>query len=542
MLTRLFLATGLLMLLLPLPSLASTIGAQPLSKGESSQIPSGTADPNYSVVTWAPKQTWNGTTFFGNSQTGQIVEVNMKGEVVFRYQFPNGGTIHPSVGGVMVVPVSNDILFSVINPESVRGAYEVNIQGQLVWSYVNKTVSHDAVRLPSGDTLITAGHAEDYSNWPYTQAEVIEVNPQGQIVWAWHAKQDYANNPAYANIRSTDFGYWTHTNDALRLPDGTTMVSLRNFNLTAIVNPSGKGLMQFDDPCVFGCAKGYVVEPHSPLPLANGNYLISEPTTSRSVEFNPSTQRVVWQWPQGGKLSGTNLFVRASQRLPNGNTLVTDSNGQIFEVTSGGQVVWQLRCECIIPYQQGTRQPFFAAERLSYMPPSFVVSSPVQHGSYPSNNVPVTITLGADLGNMTYSIRSNQNNTWIVRNATLIQNVFKDSLDPPKTTNGPSSLSLPVGNYTLRIFASSTGYGYKAFVDQKRVNYVSQDITFNVTTPASSTSTTTNTQLSSVATSSTATTTTTAVPEFPLSPVAVLVGSLLVAVAVLSRFGRRLPS
>jgi hypothetical protein len=489
----------------------------------------------------------------------------MKGEVVFRYQFPNGGTIHPGIGGVMVVPGSNDVLFSVINPESVRGAYEVNSQGQLVWSYVNKTVSHDAVRLPNGDTLITAAHAEDYSNWPYTQAEVIEVNPQGQIVWAWHAKQDYANNPTYANIRSTDFGYWTHTNDVLRLPDGTTVISLRNFNLTAIVDSSGKVLKQFDDPCVFGCGqKRYIIEPHSPLPLPNGNYLVNEPGVSRADEFNPSTQKVVWQWPQGGRLSGIVLFVRASQRLPNGNTLVTDSDGQIFEVTSGGQVVWQLKCACITQPPSGTQltgQPFFAAERLSYMPPSFVISSPAQHDSYPSNNIPIAVTPRMDLGNLTYSVRNNQNNTWIARNATLIQNVYKSSLDPPKSTYGPSSLSLPVGNYTLRMFASSTGYGYKAFVAQKRVNYASQDVAFNVVSPASTTTTVSSSSSSSVATSSktstttpsttssttsstttvTTTSTTTPVPEFPLLPMIVLMGSLLVAAAVLSRLGRRLP-
>lgn len=522
----------------------SSSSAQSNPKAPGPAIPSGTVDPNYSVVTWIPSKTWNGTTFFGNAQTGQIVEVNMKGEVVFRYQFPNGGTIHPSIAGVMVVPGSNDVLFSVVNPESARGAYEVNMQGQLVWSYVNKTVSHDAVRLPNGDTVIAAAHAEDYSNWPYTQAEVIEVNPQGQIVWAWHAKQDYANNPAYANIRSTDFGYWTHTNDALRLPDGTTVISLRNFNLTVIVDSTGKVLKQFDDPCVFGCGqKGYIIEPHSPLPLPNGNYLINEPSVSRADEFNPSTQRIAFQWPQGGRQSGIVLFVRASQRLPDGNTLVTDSDGQIFEVTSRGQIVWQLKCTCITQPPGGIHlsgQPFFAAERLSYMPPGFTVSSPVQHQTYTqNNNVPLTITPGADFGNATYSVRNNQNNTWIVRNATLVQNVYKDSLDSPKTTTGPSSLNVPNGNYTLRILASSTGYGYKAFVQQKQINHATQDITFvvNATSSTSSGSTTTS---SSTTTTTTTTSTTTPIPEFPNAALLfMLLGPLVATTLLASRLRRR---
>lgn len=456
----------------------------------------------------------------------------MLGQVVWRYTIPFTGTTGPSVTGVMVLPGSNDVLYTVINPESQRGAYEVNRAGQLVWSYVNKTISHDVVRLPNGDTLLTAAHSEDYGVWPYTYPEVFEVNQQGKVVWQWHASADYANNPKDANVRTTDFGYWTHVNEALRLPDGTTMISIRNFNLTVIVDSAGAVLKSFGDPCSRTCPPfGYILEPHSPIPLSNGHYLINSPGPGRVYEFDASANTAVWQWPALGTQSSTpNL--RGSQRLPNGNTLICDSSGQMLEIAPDGTTVWTMRVANYWTGKGVSGAPFFQAERLSYMPPGFILASPSNKATYTGNTVPLSFTAGVDLGNATYSIRNNSNNTWIVRNASLVKNLYKDFLTAPTVVNGPSSLSLTNGNYTLRVLAGSTGSGYKAYVQQKRINYASQDVTFVVNSQAATTTSTT--------TSSRSTTTTTNIPEF-VTPVVVpvLVVSFLMTLVLLRLKGQR---
>ncbi len=61
--------------------------------------------------------------------------------------------------------------------------------------------------------------------------------------------------------------------------------------------------------------------------------------------------------------------------------MVVDSLGQLIEVTPDGQIVWQLKTGSYVTKHE--QAPFFQAERISYMPPGFTVSSPVQHGSYP---------------------------------------------------------------------------------------------------------------------------------------------------------------
>jgi hypothetical protein len=76
----------------------------------------------------------------------------------------------------------------------------------------------------------------------------------------------------------------------------------------------------------------------------NGNY--RDPQVSRAVEFtvNPAlgTMTEVWSWTDPANpmndLSGGD-----ADRLPNGNTLLTHvTGGRIIEVTSGGDIVWDM--------------------------------------------------------------------------------------------------------------------------------------------------------------------------------------------------------
>ena len=76
---------------------------------------------------------------------------------------------------------------------------------------------------------------------------------------------------------------------------------------------------------------------------------------SRVLEFNPVTLEIVWQHTpkEAGLLHPTDSnryyspFISSAQRLPNGNTLITEgSGGRIIEVTPEHELVW----EYITPY------------------------------------------------------------------------------------------------------------------------------------------------------------------------------------------------
>jgi len=70
------------------------------------------------------------------------------------------------------------------------------------------------------------------------------------------------------------------------------------------------------------------------------------------LELDPITLEVKWQYPAPGPGMGAgrlySALVSSAQRLPNGNTLITEGNsGRIIEVTVGQEIVW----EYISPYE-----------------------------------------------------------------------------------------------------------------------------------------------------------------------------------------------
>jgi hypothetical protein len=73
------------------------------------------------------------------------------------------------------------------------------------------------------------------------------------------------------------------------------------------------------------------------------------------LEFDPLALKIVWQYTpaEAGLVHPTDNnrfyspFISSAQRLPNGNTLITEgSGGRIIEVTADHQLVW----EYISPY------------------------------------------------------------------------------------------------------------------------------------------------------------------------------------------------
>ena len=100
--------------------------------------------------------------------------------------------------------------------------------------------------------------------------------------------------------------------------------------------PGAGNLLVFDN-------QGGADYPPAPLGIYAG---------SRVLEIDPVTEQIVWQYTaeDSGRPPWTffSSFVSNAQRLPNGNTLITEGmHGRIFQVTPSGQVVW----EYLTPYE-----------------------------------------------------------------------------------------------------------------------------------------------------------------------------------------------
>lgn len=119
---------------------------------------------------------WAGTTLFSDyhiPERPRIIEVNMLGEIVWEYQVPQNLRQYINPGFDVEWLPNNNILF--VLPRN--GVYEIDRNGNTVWSYLNNKVSHDADRLPNGYTLVAWGGGDRVS-----EAQVKEISPKGEIV------------------------------------------------------------------------------------------------------------------------------------------------------------------------------------------------------------------------------------------------------------------------------------------------------------------------------------------------------------------------
>jgi len=124
------------------------------------------------------------------------------------------------------------------------------------------------------------------------------------------------------------------------------LLSMRKMNTIALVDP--------DEEKVVWSLSGLWKMQHDPTLLDNGNILVFDNLgwfgRSRIMEFHPLTQKMAWQFKDSREHKLYTLTCGAVQRLPNGNTLIAETDfGRALEVTPGGEIAW----EWVSPHRAG---------------------------------------------------------------------------------------------------------------------------------------------------------------------------------------------
>jgi len=473
-------------------------------------VPAGTPDPDFYVTNYQPEKVWLGTTLFADYHTRgkeRIVEVNMQGEVVWEYVLPaNLNTDTVALGLDVELLPNNNILF--LLPR--HGVYEINRQGTIVWAFLDNKVSHDADRLPNGNTLISWGRDDSKDD-----AQVKEVSPAGNVVWSWYAK-DHFNKAPYDSIYNEG---WTHANAVTRLPNGNTLINFRNFNLTVEVDPSGAVVWQYD-------WSSFGIKPHEPEILPNGNILVCFPPISvRAVEVNPKTNKIIWKY----KIDKSQTHIgqtRDADRLPNGNTLI--NNGiNLVELTPAGEIVWQLNIKGLeqTSSDESLRVALYKSERIGYMDPQFSITSP-QQGMCSPKETDISIQYSdVDLNRIWYRIYDRTGNKWATDNITYVSNNWKNAITFAGKETGQNKVTLENGDYILHVWASSNGGGDENLYVPVKVITVEKTVDFKVTSDCVITKAISST---SVSTTSSAGITTAQSTSAPLHWAIVLSGIIIV--------------
>ena len=287
---------------------------------------------DYKITHLEQSRVFAGTTLLADMSDPsepKVVEVDFDGTVLWKFTPPR------SMSGDILDAAklaNGNVLITVRD----SGIYEIRRDGRVVWGHEDSGASHDADRLPNGNTLYNRG-------WQDKGDDVVrEIDPEGKIVWAWTGLADYDREP----FEDIDVHGWMHVNSVSRLANGNTLVSMRNFNTVAEGGQNGRVVRS----CTFrgkarrsglktrGEIKGQ--RNHEPEILKNGNMLLALRRPNRFVEFNLETQEIVWSWkhPDGNSELRTN---REANRLPNGNTLGSAGN-KLIEIAPDGTIVWQM--------------------------------------------------------------------------------------------------------------------------------------------------------------------------------------------------------
>lgn len=236
---------------------------------------------------------------------GKVFIISEEGKAIWDYPAKH-------CNDVWMLPNGN-ILFNTGN-----GVKEVTRDKQVVFQYESKSEIYACQRLANGNTFIGESNS----------GKLLEIAPDGKIVKCISLLPD-----------SVDGGY-AYMRNARKLANGHYLVAHYGLDVVREYDETGKVFMEIP-------VKG---GPHSVVRLLNGNTLVAcsdhngEP---KVVEFD-TKGKVVWQVLKN-ELPGIELkFMTGLQRLPNGNTLMTNWLGHnnfgkaphAIEVTPDKKVVW----------------------------------------------------------------------------------------------------------------------------------------------------------------------------------------------------------
>jgi hypothetical protein len=249
-----------------------------------------------------------------------------------------------------VDPLDNGNLLVVSTNPDGTVVFELDPEDrEIVWTErFDLTDTHD-VDLINEDELLIA----NMRNYNETTGEnddrlVVYNRTRGEFVWEWQFRE-HGFDPDGGGAYDDD---WTHVNDVDKVGPDRYLASPRNFDQVIIVNRSTDEIemrLGTDDD------HGVLYEQHNPdfLVSEDGHptVLVADSENDRVVEYERRCDGDAdpmaaapddCSWERTWELSGGFNWPRDADRLPNGNTLVTDSlNHRVVEVTPDGTVVWE---------------------------------------------------------------------------------------------------------------------------------------------------------------------------------------------------------
>jgi len=338
----------------------------------STDVPAGVAG----VIRHDPARSYSGLNLYVSGHGPEAYLVDMSGKVVHKWffpfervwsveQFPRGSRIRGREYWRRACLFENGDLIA--NFEYL-GLIKINKDSELVWA--NPCRAHHDFEITESGDIYTVVRKESVLVWEGVPEEVLidhlmildadgrekrrfslpAAIERSEFRRIWHDHPERKRDVFHTNSVRVLRG---HTVPSPEFAHGNLLLSMCNLDAIVVVDPR-------KEEAVWAYRGGFRAQ-HDPRLLENGHILLFDnkgrKKASSIFEIEPVSGRIAWIYPgNSGQMFYTGTC-GSSRRLPNGNTLICESDkGRAFEVTMQKEVVWEFRN----PHRQGDKNEYVA--------------------------------------------------------------------------------------------------------------------------------------------------------------------------------------
>ncbi|KEZ76024.1 arylsulfotransferase family protein [Salinisphaera hydrothermalis] len=331
------------------------------------------------VTIYDPKRAYNGYTLYTSAGGSYAALIDMKGQEVHRWSLPYSKVWQKTPEGhdaqsdrliywtKAVMYPNGDLVATYISAADTPWGYglvKLDTDSNVIWKYHGAT-HHDIDITPDGRVLAISNAFSsqvlpEFPNLakPHLEDFLVVLNGKtGKPIKKISLLNAYYNSRYRPLLETAPSQYLEdplHTNNVQYIgaklaesfapAHGQAEQALMSFR-----TPSTVGLIDIKSGQITWMARGPWLAQHSPRVLANGHFNVfdnyghfRQGNASRLLEIDPKTLGIVWRY-HGTPQHPLQSRIRSEiQQLPNGNRLVTESDGgRLFELTPDGTIVWQ---------------------------------------------------------------------------------------------------------------------------------------------------------------------------------------------------------
>jgi hypothetical protein len=241
------------------------------------------------------------------------------------------------------------------------GLIKLDAGSNLLWS--RRGGFHHQLRVtPEGSIWILDERAHVVPEWseeqPLLENYVTTLDSNGNVMRRVSLLDAFEGSPYSSTLKWAIAGGDPFHSNSIQLLDGVlsdrvpafaagnVLVSIRELDTIAVIDPDAESIVWE--------MSGLWHRQHDATLLPNGRMLVFDnlhaPGESEVLEIDPFSEVVGWSYAGTEDDPFYSETCGACQRLPNGNTLIVESdNGRAFEVTEDGTLVW----EYVNPHRAG---------------------------------------------------------------------------------------------------------------------------------------------------------------------------------------------